>query len=538
MLEFEGEPEFLERYSVLFYGVVQKLGEVGFLNLTLHPLRFRSETELETHAYLQQMIGRDLTCSDGEWTFTGVVDSVETATQTGMFQLMVLDNLSKLEQTYNSRVFAEQTIEDIVGAVVGEELEFECFGCGSVQVKLAIQYQESNLAFLKRLLQGIGGQVWCDAGKICVGTQCSDHAVTLRLGRDVRNFVIRTGLGPEGVNVSSISYADGNAVEPGVVEAESGQFGDLQSDAIDRRQIHEQDSTLHVVHEDSSYEDTTHLGERFLRSRTLGRFYLHGTTNGPLPVGGAVTIENYNAAADEVTGTEEAIIRRLDGEGERNSPTGNWQFEAVNSSNLIEYENSTQDRLITSTAIVHDNDDPVSTNRVRVYFPWDPNECTTPWLRVTSPSWGDDHAHFMPPEIGDTVLVQWGLSGMDPVVIGCLAAGNELDLSDNKLVIQTVDGQTITIGDDSIKLRNEAGGGGTEVEILGDQTIVNTSGGQNVTISGDGIKLDSGTGSSIEVQSSKIVISAAEVEISSTGGGKISISGPTVSINNGALEVI
>jgi hypothetical protein len=126
---------------------------------------------------------------------------------------------------------------------------------------------------------------------------------------------------------------------------------------------------------------------------------------------------------------------------------------------------------------------------------------------------------------------------MDPVVMGSVSAGDELDVSSELAVVKTTEGHTITVGKKNIKILNEAGGGATELEILPDQVVVKTKKGQSVTIGSESLKLDSGSGSSIEIQSAKIVISATEVEISG-GGASVKLSNSQVSINNGALEVM
>lgn len=144
---------------------------------------------------------------------------------------------------------------------------------------------------------------------------------------------------------------------------------------------------------------------------------------------------------------------------------------------------------------------------------------------------------FLPPKLGDTVLVTWGQMDTDPVIIGALPSGQELDLNDQTFALKTADGQKITIGEDNIKLLNEAGGGGSNVEILGDQVVVTASGGQTATVGSDSIVLDNGSGCTIELTSSGITISGTMVEISNSAGASIALNGPTVSINNGALDI-
>jgi hypothetical protein len=89
LLEFEGEPGFLERYSVTSFDAVQALGKIGVLTLDLHPRGYRSELEFDTHLGLQEMMGEEIQCGIDDWSFKGVVVKIETNTQEQMFRLTV-----------------------------------------------------------------------------------------------------------------------------------------------------------------------------------------------------------------------------------------------------------------------------------------------------------------------------------------------------------------------------------------------------------------------------------------------------------------
>jgi len=546
LLTFDGDPKFLENFRVARYQLVQAMGEIGRVVVSLSPLKFRAELELESHLELQESLGEELTCLVDDWKFVGTVESVETKTQAGLFQITVCDALSQLDKTISSQVFTDQTLGDIAAEIIPSSHDFQFLGgCDSFKLKVAIQYGESNFAFLKRLVNDVGGQVWCTGGVIYLGTAGLEDSVTMRLGRDISDFSIRTGLGPEKVVVDSVPYIDKNTVQRDDIELASKNWGDLQSSAIDLRKKFEgkKEKAFHIVHEDAGYEDTAHLAQRYLRSRASGRLQLTGVVKTPVSIGTSVSVENTwkkpgdGGSGDKVL-TEETIVTSMVGVGSTDGTADFWEVELANPEALLDLDDQLPDRQFTSTAIVEDADDPQKMNRVRVYFPWDATQSSSPWLRAATPSWGADHAHFMPPKIGDTVLVSWGLRSMDPVVIGSVSAGDDLDLSDETMVLKTVDGQTVTIGKNNIKIVNEAEGGGTELEILPDQMLVKTKNGQEVTIGSDSLKLDSGSGCTIEVQSAKIVITATEIEIKNSAGASVKLSGPSVSINNGALEVI
>jgi len=538
LLKFGREPKFMKQFKVAGFQVAEGLGRIGMLVIDLHPLKSRPENELAMHADLQQSIGEEIDCRIEDWKFVGTVESAETRAQGSLFRLTVRDALSKLDQTFASQVFAERTVEDILAALLPPKQDFECTGgCGSAQIKLAIQYQESNLTFLRRVAQRVGGQVWCSGGKVYLGTGPTSDSFKLLLGRDLSDFSIQTRVGPESVAVDSVPYVDKNNVQRSTIELAGAKYGDVQDAAVDLRKKLGEKAEFHIVHEDSSFDDTGQFGRQFLRSRSFGRLTVTGTVARPLPIGAKLTLENFDRSSGQTKGRENTMVKTITGYGDSATGESNWQLEAANPESVLDEDDRVPDKVVTSTAIVDDADDPNKSNRVSVYFPWDRNETSIRWLRVTTPSWGDSHAFFMPPKIGDTVLVTWGRMDMDPVVLGCVSAGDDLDLYKEAIVLKTVDGHTITVGGNTIRINNESSGGKTDIKVLPDQVVVTTKNNQKVTIGSDSLKLVNG-GSSIEIQSAKVVIKSAEVEISSSAGASVKLSGPQVSVNNGALEVI
>jgi uncharacterized protein involved in type VI secretion and phage assembly len=518
LLTFETKPKCIQGYSVAGFQVEQALGEIGTLSIRLYPTKASKDPELSTYAAVQEVLGEKLTCKSDEWTFVGSVEQLEYSTENGLYQIVLKDSLAKLDGIFCSQVFADESLGDIIARLIPSGLAYECLaGCDSYQVKLAIQYQESNLNFLKRIVNEFGGQIWCVADTIFIGTGPSRETQTLRLGRDITDYSIRTQLGPESVEMGSISYVEGSSQASGV-ELKGGDFGTVQNSAMDLRKKHEGQKAFHIIQEDSSYEDTTHFANRFLRSQASGRFVIGGLLHKPIPLGSKIKVESYDRESGSSKVIESALVTALRAASDYTADTTFWQVEASNPDAVLYGEKPASNRLFTSTAIVSDANDPLALNRLRVFFPWDRNECETPWLRMASASWGQDHYQFIPPKAGDTVLVVWGQYDMDPVVLGCLSGGDDVEQSSESAVLRTVDGHLVTIGDKNIKLLNEAGGGGSSVEIQPDKIIVTSKEGQTVTIGKQAIKIDTGKGTEVELKQNEIKL---------TSSGKIVLNGPT-----------
>jgi phage baseplate assembly protein gpV len=555
LFSFESEPAFLEHYAVAGFQVDQRLGEIGTLVLFLQARAHSAKPEFDDHVQLQESLGEEITCEYEGWKFAGTVEGVEFDGATDDFRLVVRDALAPMSRTYASQVFTGRSVEEIAGELLPSGVSLQCVGdIGGRTVPLAIQYQESHLQFLKRLVALNGGQLWCHAGEIYIGSEPGSDPISVRLGTDFLSYSFGTQLGLETVSVNSIAYVDKNRSSPADIELPGGSYGKIQDSLIDARSKSKTDAKLHIVHEDDSYKDVDGLGEAVLRSQASGRFTLTGELKHAVPLGAPLEISNYDKAGGGDKVTENAVVRAVRGSSPPRDEDVHWHVEVANPQALLDPEDLAGNRLFTSTAIVQETDD--SMNRAKVSFPWDEGQEVTPWLRLTTPSWGADHVHYIPPLVGDTVLVLWGQWDVDPMIVGAVAAGEEVETPSDRFVFQTAEGHKVTIDGEVVKVVNEASSGGTEVEVAPDSVTVKTkdghtveigssdialkhAGGSSVELTNDKIALNHAGGGSVLLESAKIAVnSSGEIELSTSAGASVKLSGPQVSINNGALDVI
>jgi hypothetical protein len=477
MLSFEGKPKFLQKYAVDGFSLFQALGEIGQLQIELHPKKTSSDPHFKVYADVQASLGEEITCKIDEWRFFGTVVGIEYNSASQDFRLILYDALAKFDALTGSSVFAEQTIKDIVSSVAPGGVKIEYVGgFDSTKVKLAIQYQESALRFVKRLLSSFGAQIWCAGDKVYVGAGPTPQSKSLKLEKDVTEFRINTRLGAEEAELESIPYAKNNP-KTSKIPLKEGSFGKVQGAAIDLRKKHTGKGkffydSFHIIHEDTSYKDTTHFAQRVLRSQAEGRFVIGGRMMTPIDLGCKLTVACVEAGAGE----EKTLVRSVNCYGDYVRNEVIWQFEAVNPEAVLSGGEVRQGGLIASTAVVEKTNDDL--NRVQVKFPWGKKQSVTPWLRIASPSWGKDHLHYLPPKKGDTVLVVWGQDDMDPVVLGCVTAGDKVGQPKENLVLQTVDGQTISIGEDNITMENR------DVKVRMERKLV------EIDVAGSKIKMD------------------------------------------------
>lgn len=154
--------------------------------------------------------------------------------------------------------------------------------------------------------------------------------------------------------------------------------------------------------------------------------------------------------------------------------------------------------------VVTDNRDPLMLGRVRARVPDVMGDQESGWAMPCAPFGGNGLGFFALPDAGAGVWVEFEQGDPEyPIWSGCWW-GSPAEVPQaasappyKKVVLRTAGGQTIVLDD-------TPGVGGITLE---------TSGGQKVSITAQGIQIDNGQ------------------------GGTIKLTGPQVSINDGALEV-
>ncbi len=154
--------------------------------------------------------------------------------------------------------------------------------------------------------------------------------------------------------------------------------------------------------------------------------------------------------------------------------------------------------------IVTSNEDPLMLGRVQAQVPDVLGDDTSGWALPCAPFGGSQTGFFAIPAVGAGVWMEFEHGNPDyPVWSGCWW-GSQSDVPPlllappyKKVILQTAGGHSITLDD-------TPGTGGI---------ILQTASGEKITISSIGIEVDNGQ------------------------GGRIELTGPSVSVNDGALQV-
>lgn len=191
-----------------------------------------------------------------------------------------------------------------------------------------------------------------------------------------------------------------------------------------------------------------------------------------------------------------------------------------------------------AVATVTDNRDPDGQSRVRVRFPWQPEEQTSFWSRLTMPMSGKEMGTYFLPEVGDEVLVAFERGDQEhPYIIGSLWNGQAAAPEDNgdgnndRRLIRSRDGHELLFNDNAstpeveLKLQD-----GKHVKLDRDGLVVEDEQGNTVTIESQSGSITIKSNATLSLKSPKISIEA-DTSLSLKASGEVSIQGAMVRIN-------
>jgi uncharacterized protein involved in type VI secretion and phage assembly len=189
--------------------------------------------------------------------------------------------------------------------------------------------------------------------------------------------------------------------------------------------------------------------------------------------------------------------------------------------------------------VVTANDDPDSLGRVKVKFPWLPDDTESTWARVVTFMAGKDRGGVFLPEPDDEVLVAFEHGDVRfPYVVGGLHNGKDTapyanaDGKNNERLIKSRSGMTLTFDDTSgsekVTLADKDAKDSIVIDMANKKVTVTSSGDLEVSAEQGAVKIKAKT---LSIETSD----AAELKASGTldlKGKTVNVKGsPTVNLN-------
>jgi Rhs element Vgr protein len=229
--------------------------------------------------------------------------------------------------------------------------------------------------------------------------------------------------------------------------------------------------------------------------------------------------------------------------------------------------------------VVTNLNDPDDYGRVKVKFPWLPKadgvEIESAWCRIAAPMAGPTRGFYFLPEVNDEVLVSfehgdpsypyvvgflWNKTEKPPLAIGDAVASGKV----KQRMIKSTSGHVIilddTQGSEKITIRDKTGknevvidsaSNTMSIKVEKDMTIdakgavtIKTSGG-DMTLEANNVNVKAKQAVKVEATSTMNLKAMSSVTVEGTAGvtiknvaAEIALSGPTINMNKGALEVM
>jgi len=455
-------PQALEGWKPVALEGRMTLGSSGRILLEMRRSTFDPSDGLEQLREHASILGKAVSCGISDWEFRGTVTSVESGTLQNTIRLELSDALHTLEAEIRSRVYSETDIGAVFQDAMSAVEHRVDTALAQESVPLAVQYQESSLLFLRRLVNDHGYQIWCDGATVHLGKHLPDPPLELRLGTDIQSYRLFSTAGPERIMCATSCYRDATgAIEE--LRLPKSQAGEFQNQVAGFRCQTHPGVAFHAVTDESGKESGQAVARRYLHSSVSTRLSLTGAVYRVLKPGSLIAVKSRDGAP-ELLLVSDVTVRWSSSQHLVST------FVAVSPDSCGITSRTEHGRPWFLTAVVAD--EPDSLNRVRVSFPWDARQSTTPPLRVISPSWGEDHAALSRVRVGERVLILYGQPDLDPIILGSLPAVYDISDDSASLLLRTPEGQSLAFFPDSVMLRNAGASRTSSIEMTQNKVII------------------------------------------------------------------
>ncbi len=498
--------------------------------------------------------------------FKGLITQLRLGSANDLANVYIIEGYSPtylLEDSAQRRTFVKQTLSQICFQVLTDysrnTLDRKVDPRYQAKIPYAVQYDESNFTFLKRLAAARGEWLYYTGTQLRIGPVADNAAVPFVVA-GAQSFSLTVSLRPTKFKATEYNYRQHQTLSAASREQPASQQGELTSFAAQASErLFPQAFHAGAGQRVSSSGELNEAMQLLKTSLTGSLVVFEGVgENLNVAVGGLIQAQqpatNGRAAADLGKYRVLAIDHWLDNEGNyfnkfRAIPAGSgpppvpWVAPVAGALELAE---------------VIDVDDPRHLGRIRVKYQW-PTATETAaqsgWLRVSTPYSGTGKGQLFTPEVGSQVLVGYEQQQAElPVVLGNLFHPKNPDKAtytrpQNHLKgLQTAGGNKLVLDDTKQKqtiLLSNSHKKGTAIKLSfeGDGSITIESKGL-VTVKSPTIVLDATAQGSITLQGRLIKLDAYEElalnsnKTANLKANKVKINGTThTDIQGGMVDI-
>ncbi|MFT4204240.1 MAG: phage baseplate assembly protein V [Chitinophagaceae bacterium] len=404
-----------------------------------------------------------------DFTFKGFIHAIscsgreDTATE---YSISGKGNIAKIDAVEECKSYYKKSLADIVVDALGN-VEHVCSPQPSngKELHYTVQYNQTKFDFVRMLAVRYGEWLFYDGHYLVFGSMFGD-VVPVQIQKDIQDVNISAKIFKPSEKHSGFNTFTGKPVEkngnddPSVKNDIITAGADRGKDAFGSDQTLFTHSYAVMTEEPSFYHDIKYISNNQMESHYSNAMYLSARSgNSKLQLGGKLNVTDENGKA-----MGEYIIIQINHFSTAESQYQN-SFVAIPSAvQKPPYTNPHAYPMCKAQpAIVKENEDDKGMGRIKVHFPWQPPNDTSPWLPVMVPHAGKDKGFHFLPEKEEQVMVDFiGNNAERPYIVGAFYAadnghGNDHD-GNNIKMIGTKTGRRLEIDDDkgTIKMQDYA----------------------------------------------------------------------------------
>ena len=406
--------------------------------------------------------------------FNGIITDMSISRHGGTAADVIFRGYSPtilLDDGENTKAFTEKTVSQIVAEVTkgysNSQLNIKVKVSPDTKYPYAIQYRETNYAYLSRIASENGKWFYYDGKDVYFGKMTAGPKMTMKLGNDISNFDL-------GLHVKPLKFSDSayDFVNNNVIEVASGSITVSGLDASGSDMVNKSQSLFGkevMGLPNGAYKNQSELKDSSTTKKSAiasNLVTISGTSFNPkLIIGSQIEIQS-NDLETSATNYGTYIVISV---SHYTDSLGVYQnnFQAVASTITIPPANPHVAAPVCETqpAKVVKNDDPDGMGRIKVRFYWQKDQDTTPWIRVVNHHAGKSKGFQFLPEVDDEVLISFEQNNPDrPYMVGALYHGkakhDDRKDKDNYIkTIRTVSGNEVQFndkkGEEQIIIRNK-----------------------------------------------------------------------------------
>ena len=288
-------------------------------------------------------------------------------------------------------------------------------------IEYACQYNESSFQFISRLASKYGHWFYYDGEQTVLGDYQKKETIKMKLGSKIGSYNVSLSMIPVNSSLSHYDYINDEKYEIDALEASEPKLDKIgkalfitSKDSFGKSEFSPSASAFKVERDLKNFVDFE------VASMAAKMCQLHGESqDSRIQIGTAIDLIDKQ---DNTVGTY--LVINVSHSCQGTSLYSN-SFRAIPAN--IETPPTNPFTVVPKTpsqvATIKDNSDPDGLGRVKVLFPWQNINETTPWIRVVNPYAGSGNLYFVP-EVDDQVMVGFEFDHPDrPYVIGSVYHG-------------------------------------------------------------------------------------------------------------------